>query len=88
MALRLGQPKAAAGFFADACATPGSPQLDSFGPNMLLAQELLQAGERDAVLRSIDVCARDWQFDAGASWAWKRIIRDGGIPNFGAHLLH
>jgi hypothetical protein len=87
VALRLGQPKAAAGFLLAAGATPGSPQLNSFGPNMLLAKELLLAGERDAVLAYIDACARFWQLDAGAIWAWKRIINAGGIPNFGAHLM-
>lgn len=88
VALRLGQPKAAAAFLLAAGATRGSPQLDSFGPNMLLARELLEAGESDAVLRYIDLCGRFWERDLGAMWAWKRIINGGRIPNFGAHLLH
>lgn len=62
-------------------------QLNSFGPNMLLAKELLLAGERDAVLAYIDACGRFWEHDAGSLWAWRRIINAGGIPNFGAHLM-
>jgi hypothetical protein len=30
--------------------TPGSPHLNRFGPNMSLAQDLLERGERDSVL--------------------------------------
>jgi hypothetical protein len=30
--------------------TPSSPQLNSFGPNMILAKELLDKGEKDTVL--------------------------------------
>jgi len=40
--------------------TPGSPQLNSFGPAMDLAQALLQRGERDAILNYLDRVARFW----------------------------
>ena len=30
--------------------SPGSPQMDSFGPNVSLAKDLLEKGERDVVL--------------------------------------
>src|SRR5215510_2304765 len=41
--------------------TPGSPQLDSFGPNMLLAKELLEKGERDVVLKYFEKCGQFWE---------------------------
>jgi tetratricopeptide (TPR) repeat protein len=41
--------------------TPGSPQLDSFGPNMTLAKELLEKGERDAVLTYLQSCGKFWK---------------------------
>jgi hypothetical protein len=40
--------------------TPGSPQLNSFGPNMLLAQELLERGEKEVVLEYFDLCRAFW----------------------------
>lgn len=40
--------------------TPGSPQLDSFGPEMTLAQELLKRGEKQVVLDFLDLVAKFW----------------------------
>lgn len=40
--------------------TPGSPQLDSFGPQMHLAQTLLSRGERDIVLEYLELAACFW----------------------------
>jgi hypothetical protein len=40
--------------------TPGSPQLDSFGPDMTLAQELLKKGEKQVVLDFLDLVAKFW----------------------------
>ena len=34
--------------------TPGSPQLDSFGPDFVLAKKLLERGEKETVLRYFD----------------------------------
>lgn len=36
----------------------GSPQLNSFGPNMSLAKDLFEAGERQAVVTFFDDCVR------------------------------
>ncbi len=68
--------------------TPGSPQLNSFGPNMSLAVELLQHREIDAVLEYLDLCKKFWLADIGKSKIedWKRTISAGKIPNFGPHL--
>jgi tetratricopeptide (TPR) repeat protein len=41
--------------------TPGSPQLNSFGPNMTLAQELLEKGEREVVLTYLQSCGKFWK---------------------------
>lgn len=40
--------------------TPGSPQLDSFGPKMMLAAELLRRGEREPILQYLDLVALFW----------------------------
>jgi hypothetical protein len=65
---------------------PGSPTLISFGPNMLLASELIEKGERDAAVEYLDLCAKFWERQGGKVEGWKAVIRDGGMPNFGASL--
>ena len=65
---------------------PGSPTLMSFGPNMLLASELIERGERDAAVAYLDLCAKFWQKEGGKIEGWKGVIREGGMPNFGANL--
>jgi hypothetical protein len=67
--------------------TPGSPQLNSFGPNMTLAKELLEKGERDAVIRYFKLCANFWKNHSELD-TWIATVRGGGIPNFGAHLAY
>ena len=62
--------------------TPGSPQLNSFGPTMQLATELLERDERQAVLRYLRQCRSFWEM--GEPWLdmWEGKIRGGEIPNF------
>jgi len=59
-ALREGRTADAIGYLHAAAETHGSPQLDSFGPRMILAQELLAQGEREAVIAYLDRVARFW----------------------------
>lgn len=70
----------------EAGATPGSPQLDSFGPSMSLAKALLRAGESEAVLAYLGQCRAFWKM--GEPWLtiWENKIRAGGVPNFFFHL--
>ncbi len=42
--------------------TPGSPQIDSFGPNMMLAQQLLDRGEKATVIQYLDLVAKFWAY--------------------------
>lgn len=64
--------------------TPGSPQLNSFGPNMTLAQELLEQGKKEAVLKYFDLCGNFWNNDKLKTW--KQQVTDGETPEFGANL--
>lgn len=59
-ALQEGDTEAAKAHLLVAGQTPGSPQLNSFGPTMTLAQALLSRGERDAVLEYLDAVACFW----------------------------
>lgn len=64
--------------------TPGSPQLNSFGPNMLLAKELLEKGEREAVLEYFKLCGSFWERSELEAWA--KDVRASKVPSFGANL--
>jgi len=68
--------------------TPGSPQLNSFGPNMSLAKDLLSRGQRDVVLQYFDQCQGFWRSDYGALAKWRFLVRIHLPPDFGTHLLH
>ena len=65
-----------------------SPQMDSFGPDMLLAKELLAAGRKDAVLKYLELCAEFWKMDDGHLIEWQAEIKKGSIPDFGANLIY
>ena len=68
--------------------TPGSPQLDSFGPNMSLAKELLKHGQRDVVFHYFDECQVFWLSDFGALRKWRILARLHLPPDFGANLVY
>ncbi|MCG7991199.1 MAG: hypothetical protein JAY99_01745 [Candidatus Thiodiazotropha lotti] len=68
--------------------TPGSPQLDSFGPNMVLAKELLEKGENDTVLKYLELCEEFWDFHLEKLIKWEEQITRGEKPNFGTNLLY
>ena len=63
IALREGKPDEAVKHLLAAGKTPGSPSLNSFGPNFTLAKELLQLGrpqDRVTVGNFLDEVARFW----------------------------
>lgn len=67
-------------------ATPGSPQLHSFGPTMQLAKQLLRHGESQAVLSYFQQCRAFWKM--GDVWLelWEDKVRKGDLPNFFMHV--
>lgn len=94
-ALQEGNIAAAKDFLLKAGKTPGSPQLDSFGPKMPLAQGLFERGESDIVLEFLDLIAVFWataepqesplhhkvaQRNAEKIARWKADIRGGNVP--------
>jgi hypothetical protein len=66
--------------------TPGSPQLDSFGPSMSFAREMLEAGESETVLEYLQCCRSFWKADQGRLDHWTQEIKEGRIPDFGPSL--
>lgn len=88
IALKEDDPKSAGKYLTAAGNTPGSPQLDTFGPDMNLARELLIVGEIDAVQRYFDLCAKFWKMDDGRLKQWKHLAGNGTIPDFGPNLRY
>ncbi len=67
--------------------TPGSPQLGSYGPSMVLAKELLDRGEKEIVLQYLRLCEKFWSYDREKKLeTWISEIEKGSVPDFGWHL--
>ena len=88
VALREGDVDQAKYHLLQAGRTPGSPQLDSFGPNMILAKEMLEAGERETVLKYFTLCGKFWKMNFGKLDEWTQDVQRGEIPDFRANLLY
>lgn len=67
--------------------SPGSPQMDSFGPDMSLAKDLLEKGERQVVLDYFELCRKFWRMDNGRLDKWRQQVKDGEFPDFSMNLL-
>lgn len=70
--------------------TPGSPQLNSFGPNMTLARELLGSGQTAPVRAYFSLCRRFWlpQFADPKLNEWDSDVVARREPRFGANLVY
>jgi hypothetical protein len=86
IAVRHGDIPGARQQLVEAGKTPGSPQLDSFGPSMMLAKELLEKGERDGVLEYLSECRSFWKMGTASLDAWSETVKKGGTPGFGGSL--
>jgi len=67
--------------------TPGSPQLDSFGPNMTLARDLIEKGQTESVILFLIECKRFW-YDHQKVDEWIKVIESGKMPDFRANLVY
>lgn len=86
VALREGDLEQAKAHLIESGKTTGSPQLGSFGPNMSLAKELLEQGEREIVLEYLEMCEKFWERGSDRLAEWKDQITNGKVPQFGANL--
>jgi hypothetical protein len=68
--------------------TTGSPVMKSFGPNMRLAKELLERGERAVVIEYLQLCSVFWQTGDHQAEKWVYEIEQGNVPSFGANLCY
>jgi hypothetical protein len=63
-----------------------SPQLKTFGPNMILADKFLDLGENDIVIEYLYLLKKIWVHDDGRLDSWIASVKGGGRPYFGANL--
>ena len=88
IAARDGRIEEAKRFLLESGKSYGSPTMDSFGPNMSLAKDLLEKGDRDTVLQYFELCRKFWEMDYGKLNQWSKEVKAGEIPDFGANLVY
>jgi hypothetical protein len=87
LAVRDGDVETAKRELLEAGRTPGSPQLDSFGPNMSLARDLIEKGQVEVVLQYFELCSKFWDHRDDLR-RWSVQAKAGEIPDFGANLVY
>ncbi len=70
----------------DSADSKGSPQMNSFGPNMRLAKELLGKGETEVVLEYFSRCRAFWKRGDEQLASWTESVTDGKVPDFGVNF--
>src|SRR5271165_3993069 len=88
IAVQEGNLAQAGQYLLAAGATPGSATLDTFGPNVTLAKELLEKGQSGVVLQYLALCKNFWKMDRGKLDEWSATIRGGGVPDFTSNLYY
>jgi hypothetical protein len=88
LAVRDGKLEKAKEHLLAAGRSPGSPQMDTFGPNMSLALDLLEKGEKKTVLEYFELCRKFWKMEDGKLDRWAKEVEAGKIPEFGGNLRY
>jgi serine/threonine protein kinase len=87
IALRMGKVKDAEEHLIKAGQTPGSPELNSYGPDMALAKELLERNEKEVVLQYFELCSKFWKpAQRDRLERWTASVKAGQMPDFGTNL--
>ncbi len=87
VALRNGDIAAARENLLQAARVDAGEPMRVFGPNMMLSKELLEKGDKDAVLQYLELCRKSWTFNPAMD-SWIEPIKKGEVPNFGAYLVY
>lgn len=80
VSLKSGDIDAAVGYLLKAGKSTGSPQLNTFGPELDLANELLQLGKVDAVTSYLKDIRSFWEMNNGQIDTWLAEIEKGEKP--------
>jgi thiol-disulfide isomerase/thioredoxin len=76
--LDRGQKELAKEQLLESARVKGSPELRNAGPKMLLAQDLLDAGDREAVLQYLELSRAFWTNDEGKLDRLVKAVQSGG----------
>ncbi len=82
VALRNKNISAADHFLLKSGQTSGSAPLDSFGPNMMLAEQLLRNGQKAVVLQFLKECSTFWNAGPNPLQHWITEVKQGKQPDF------
>ncbi len=92
IALRKGDIKEARAQLLASVHVSGTPVLKSFGPNMMLAKELLNNGESKTVLEYFTLCGEFWAYPDQKPHEelvnWRKEVQTGKTPDFGANVVY
>lgn len=90
VALGEGDQKEAGKRLLSAGRVTGSPQLRTFGPNMMLAKRLIEAKESAVVLEYLELCEKFWDKSSNSAQLkeWAAAIKASQMPDFGANLRY
>ena len=88
VAVRKGNLGEAKRYLMAAAQSPVTPDLSNNGPNMGLAKDLLEKGEKQAVLDFFEQCKKLWANGATQLDQWSQQVRDGKTPDFGGSLFN
>ena len=83
VALRSGDVTSAKQYLLDSSGPDAGKDVSLSGPTMVLAKELLEQGEADAVLHYLENCLPLWPRGENALQIWMADIQHGKMPNFG-----
>jgi hypothetical protein len=86
LALRKGDIEEAKRALLAAGKTPGSSSLNSTGPSMQLAKDLLDRGEFATVIQYLEECRNFWEGNRGKLAEWIVLLKAGLKPDFGPNL--
>jgi tetratricopeptide (TPR) repeat protein len=88
VAVRKGNLDDAKRYLIASAQSPVTPDLANNGPNMGLAKDLLEKGEKQAVLDYFELCRKLWTNGGPQLDRWSQQVRDGKIPDFGESLFN
>lgn len=86
LALLKGDVEGAKGYLLAAGETPGSSSLNSTGPSLQLAKDLLDRNEFPTVIQYLEECVRFWDGNRGKLAEWIVLLKAGLKPDFGPNL--
>jgi hypothetical protein len=83
VALRSGDLASADHYLLDSAGPAAAADIAISGPTLVLAKELLEQGQRTAVMQYLEKCMTLWPRGQEALQLWIAAIKRGGKPNFG-----